>query len=72
MGGYKVLKSHVFFKDVNWDNLHKEQPPKLLPYLPAISKEDTAHHSNYFVSFACEGRAAPFWEWGGGMLEVKN
>ena len=50
MGGYKALKSHVFFKDVNWEELHKEQPPKLLPYLPAISKEDTAHHSNYFVS----------------------
>ena len=31
MGGYKALKSHVFFKDVNWDELHKEQPPKLPP-----------------------------------------
>ena len=35
MGGYSLLKADPFYEGVNWENLSKETPPRLLPYLPA-------------------------------------
>jgi len=29
--GYAILKSHPFFKGVDWDNLRAQIPPKLAP-----------------------------------------
>lgn len=36
MGSYKVLKSHPFFKDTDWEALPTSPAPKLVPYLPAL------------------------------------
>ncbi|KAF6030758.1 hypothetical protein EB796_010939 [Bugula neritina] len=35
-GGYEALKTHPFFKDVDWEGLPTSQAPKLVPYLPAL------------------------------------
>ena len=40
MGGFGPLKAHEFFKGIDWDNLHKMDPPDLLPYLPASKKDE--------------------------------
>ena len=49
MGGYAPLKAHAFFEDIDWDNLHLQKAPELLPYLPAKG-EDTEYWSQYKVS----------------------
>lgn len=36
-GGFEILKAHEFFKNIDWDHLHKLKPPALVPYLPATS-----------------------------------
>ncbi|KAK3571771.1 hypothetical protein QTP86_018702, partial [Hemibagrus guttatus] len=47
MGGYKPLKSHPFFESISWDDLHLQTPPKLTPYLPAMSEDDEDCYGNY-------------------------
>ena len=37
MGGFEKLKSHAFFKDIDWSHLEELTPPPLVPYLPANS-----------------------------------
>lgn len=37
LGGYEKLKSHEFFKGIDWEHLHEQKPPDMLPYLPANS-----------------------------------
>lgn len=33
--GMKALKDHIFYEDINWENLPQDVAPKLMPYLPA-------------------------------------
>ncbi|KAK9708034.1 serine/threonine protein kinase [Basidiobolus ranarum] len=33
-GGIEKLKNHPFFEGINWHDLHKQEAPKLVPYLP--------------------------------------
>ncbi|KAF4087537.1 hypothetical protein AMELA_G00071960 [Ameiurus melas] len=47
MGGYEPLKSHPFFETISWDDLHLQTPPKLTPYLPAMSEDDEDCYGNY-------------------------
>lgn len=46
MGGYDPLKSHPFFESTSWDDLHLQTPPKLTPYLPAMSEDDEDCYGN--------------------------
>lgn len=39
MGGYPPLKADPFYQGINWENLPKETPPRLLPYLPPTSAD---------------------------------
>ncbi len=42
-GGYKELKEHPFFKDINFDTLSRQTPPTIKPYpQKLIFEEDTA------------------------------
>lgn len=49
MGGYKALKSHEFYKGIVWEKLPETEPPQILPYLPAKSKDDQALTSDYNI-----------------------
>ncbi|KAK3091128.1 hypothetical protein FSP39_017304 [Pinctada imbricata] len=37
MGGYEPLKSHPFFVEIDWEHIHEQKPPELMPFLPATS-----------------------------------
>lgn len=52
MGGYDPLKQHPFFDTISWSDLHLQTPPKLTPYLPAMSEDDEDCYGNviYFLS----------------------
>ena len=52
MGGYEPLKEHIFFEDIEWDTLHKQVPPKLMPYLPSCTKGEQGLRSEIDVSIA--------------------
>lgn len=54
MGGYANLKAHSFFKDIEWENLHLQDPPKLLPYLPSTSVDGEDLGSSYDVSVSSD------------------
>uniref|UniRef100_A0A673C0G9 3-phosphoinositide-dependent protein kinase 1 n=1 Tax=Sphaeramia orbicularis TaxID=375764 RepID=A0A673C0G9_9TELE len=47
MGGYDPLKQHPFFDTISWSDLHLQTPPKLTPYLPAMSEDDEDCYGNY-------------------------
>uniref|UniRef100_A0A671WI57 3-phosphoinositide-dependent protein kinase 1 n=1 Tax=Sparus aurata TaxID=8175 RepID=A0A671WI57_SPAAU len=47
MGGYEPLKEHPFFDTISWSDLHIQTPPKLTPYLPAMSEDDEDCYGNY-------------------------
>uniref|UniRef100_A0A8C7XZW6 3-phosphoinositide-dependent protein kinase 1 n=1 Tax=Oryzias sinensis TaxID=183150 RepID=A0A8C7XZW6_9TELE len=47
MGGYEPLKQHPFFDTISWCDLHLQTPPKLTPYLPAMSEDDEDCYGNY-------------------------
>ncbi|KAK7919750.1 hypothetical protein WMY93_011034 [Mugilogobius chulae] len=47
MGGYGPLKQHPFFDSISWSDLHLQTPPKLTPYLPAMSEDDEDCYGNY-------------------------
>uniref|UniRef100_A0A669D4D7 3-phosphoinositide-dependent protein kinase 1 n=1 Tax=Oreochromis niloticus TaxID=8128 RepID=A0A669D4D7_ORENI len=47
MGGYEPLKQHPFFDTISWSDLHLQTPPKLTPYLPAMSEDDEDCYGNY-------------------------
>lgn len=46
MGGYPPLKQHPFFDTISWSDLHLQTPPKLTPYLPAMSEDDEDCYGN--------------------------
>ncbi|XP_061414924.1 LOW QUALITY PROTEIN: 3-phosphoinositide-dependent protein kinase 1 [Lethenteron reissneri] len=46
-GGYPPLKSHPFFSEISWDDLHLQTPPKLTAYLPAMTEDDEDCYGNY-------------------------
>lgn len=46
MGGYDPLKQHPFFDTISWSDLHVQTPPKLTPYLPAMSEDDEDCYGN--------------------------
>lgn len=53
MGGYDPLKQHPFFDTISWSDLHLQTPPKLTPYLPAMSEDDEDCYGNVrFFSFS--------------------
>lgn len=69
MGGYEPLRQHPFFDTISWSDLHIQTPPKLTPYLPAMSEDDedcygnvrdfdTVHVSPFFPSQFIEN-----WVW---------
>uniref|UniRef100_A0A673XR61 3-phosphoinositide-dependent protein kinase 1 n=1 Tax=Salmo trutta TaxID=8032 RepID=A0A673XR61_SALTR len=47
MGGYEPLMGHPFFETISWGDLHVQTPPKLTPYLPAMSEDDEDCYGNY-------------------------
>uniref|UniRef100_A0A8C6PKV3 3-phosphoinositide-dependent protein kinase 1 n=1 Tax=Nothobranchius furzeri TaxID=105023 RepID=A0A8C6PKV3_NOTFU len=47
MGGYGPLQHHPFFDTISWSDLHLQTPPKLTPYLPAMSEDDEDCYGNY-------------------------
>uniref|UniRef100_A0A8C4GH75 3-phosphoinositide-dependent protein kinase 1 n=1 Tax=Dicentrarchus labrax TaxID=13489 RepID=A0A8C4GH75_DICLA len=47
MGGYNPLRQHPFFDTISWSDLHIQTPPKLTPYLPAMSEDDEDCYGNY-------------------------
>ncbi|XP_043957611.1 3-phosphoinositide-dependent protein kinase 1-like isoform X3 [Gambusia affinis] len=47
MGGYDPLRQHPFFDTISWSDLHLQTPPKLTPYLPAMSEDDEDCYGNY-------------------------
>ncbi|XP_065899379.1 3-phosphoinositide-dependent protein kinase 1-like [Dysidea avara] len=49
MGGYQPLKTHKFYTGIDWAKLPETQPPQILPYLPAKSKDDQALTSDYNI-----------------------
>lgn len=57
MGGYKPLKEHFFLEDINWETIHEQTPPKLMPYLPSTSKGGEGLRSDY--SLGETGSAEP-------------
>uniref|UniRef100_A0AAR2J4R3 3-phosphoinositide-dependent protein kinase 1 n=1 Tax=Pygocentrus nattereri TaxID=42514 RepID=A0AAR2J4R3_PYGNA len=62
MGRYEPLKSHPFFESISWDDLHLQTPPKLTPYLPAMSEDDEDCYGNYddlLSQFSCMQVAQP-------------
>lgn len=38
--GYPSIKKHNFFHGTNWENLHLQTPPTILPYLPGTSSNE--------------------------------
>ncbi|KJE94855.1 PkB kinase [Capsaspora owczarzaki ATCC 30864] len=44
-GGVNAIKSHPFFRGLEWNSLHMQQPPALVPYLPPISRNSVPLHS---------------------------
>ena len=40
---------HMCVIGIDWDKLPETEPPQILPYLPAKSKEDQALTSDYNV-----------------------
>lgn len=46
MGGYDPLKQHPFYDTISWSDLHIQTPPKLTPYLPAMSEDDEDCYGN--------------------------
>lgn len=46
MGGYDPLRGHPFFETISWGDLHVQTPPKLTPYLPAMSEDDEDCYGN--------------------------
>ncbi|KAG4997925.1 hypothetical protein JHK85_029364 [Glycine max] len=57
--GYAILKSHPFFKGVDWDNLRAQIPPKLAPEPGTQSPaSDDVHDSSWSPSHIGDGSAA--------------
>lgn len=54
LGGYEKLKSHMFYKEIQWDTLAEQEPPKLLPYLPSKSADGEDLGSNYDISVSSD------------------
>lgn len=48
VGGFGPLKNHPFFEGIIWDQLWEQDPPDLLPYLPA-TPSNPSMWSNYRV-----------------------
>uniref|UniRef100_A0A4W4DQX4 3-phosphoinositide-dependent protein kinase 1 n=1 Tax=Electrophorus electricus TaxID=8005 RepID=A0A4W4DQX4_ELEEL len=47
VGGYNLLRAHMFFEGISWEDLHLQTPPKLTPYLPAMAEDDEEYYGNY-------------------------
>ena len=48
-GGYNPLKAHSFFEGIEWNSLPNQQPPELVPYLPAKDETEEALWGNIEV-----------------------
>lgn len=45
-GGIEGIKAHPFFEGIVWETLGEQTPPKLDPFLPAISPDDKPLHAH--------------------------
>ena len=45
---YKSIRRHAFFDSIDWCNIKKQDPPKIYPYLPGVTRDDD-FTSHYFV-----------------------
>lgn len=50
MGGMALLRQHPFFEGVVWEGLENQQPPELMPYLPATERNPELWSSQARVS----------------------
>lgn len=37
---YDSIRSHPFFRGIDWERLHEQKPPKIDPYLPGLEEEN--------------------------------
>ncbi|ORZ41380.1 kinase-like domain-containing protein [Catenaria anguillulae PL171] len=51
------IKQHAFFAGFSWDDVWKQTPPKLVPYLPAVGSGDGLHSSQMSSSMGGHGAA---------------
>ncbi|XP_062573313.1 3-phosphoinositide-dependent protein kinase 1-like isoform X1 [Saccostrea cucullata] len=51
MGGFEKLKSHPFYEGIDFEHIHEQTPPPLLPYLPATSTNSENLWSSYRAGF---------------------
>lgn len=49
MGGFEKLKSHPFYEGIDFEHIHEQKPPPLIPFLPATSTNPENIWSNYRV-----------------------
>lgn len=47
MGGFEKLKSHPFYEGIDFEHIHEQEPPPLIPFLPATSTNPENIWSNY-------------------------
>lgn len=47
MGGFEKLKSHPFYEGIDFEHIHEQKPPPLIPFLPATSTNPENIWSNY-------------------------
>uniref|UniRef100_K1QDU9 non-specific serine/threonine protein kinase n=1 Tax=Magallana gigas TaxID=29159 RepID=K1QDU9_MAGGI len=51
MGGFEKLKSHPFYEGIDFEHIHEQKPPPLIPFLPATSTNPENIWSNYRPGF---------------------
>lgn len=56
--GYAILKSHPFFKGVDWNNLRAQTPPKLALEPGTQSPADDSHESSWSPAHTGDGSVA--------------
>lgn len=49
MGGFEKLKLHPFYEGIDFDHIHEQKPPPLVPFLPATSTNPENIWSSYRV-----------------------
>ncbi|XP_048762659.1 3-phosphoinositide-dependent protein kinase 1-like [Ostrea edulis] len=51
MGGFEKLKLHPFYEGIDFDHIHEQKPPPLVPFLPATSTNPENIWSSYRAGF---------------------
>ncbi|XP_064406861.1 3-phosphoinositide-dependent protein kinase 1-like [Halichondria panicea] len=63
MGGYPPLKDHLFFEDIDWETIHEQTPPKLMPYLPSNTKGESALRSDILIGDGSSEEGSELSDW---------